>query len=270
MPYFDLSDGARLYYEDAGQGQPILFIHGVWMSGRFFSRQLSYFGARHRAIVVDLRGHGRSSHIHTGHTVAQYARDIRALIEGLGLRDVILAGWSMGSFVIWDYFRQFGAEHVKATVVIEETPSDFKWPDWPLGFADFKVLCDIMTALQSEADRGAFVREFIHEMHKNPPTPEDEAWMFEEIMRLPATIAASIFFDQTTQDYRPVIPQVSVPTLLCFGRDEKLIPVAGAEYLLEHLPSSRLTVFEESGHLPFLEETDALNQAIEAFVLELS
>ncbi len=259
-----------MHYEEQGQGQPILFIHGVWMSGRFFDRQLSFLGKNNRAIAVDLRGHGQSSHIHSGHTVANYARDIRAFIREMALTEVILVGWSMGAFVIWDYFKQFGPENIKATVVIEETPSDFKWPDWPLGFADFNALCDMMRVIQFPDDRAAFVREFIGEMYKDTPPADEESWIFEEIMRLPATIASSIIFDQTVQDYRPVIPQINVPTLLCFGRDEKLIPIAGAEYLSKHLPVSRTVLFEESGHLPFLEETDKLNQELGIFVKELS
>src|SRR5512138_599834 len=104
MSTFNLPDGARLYYEDKGEGRSILFIHGLWMSSRFFQRQVARLSKRFRVIAVDLRGHGRSSHVMRGHTVANYARDIRSLIDGLGLNDVILAGWSMGAFVLWDYF----------------------------------------------------------------------------------------------------------------------------------------------------------------------
>ena len=264
MPYFKTDDAVQLYYEEKGEGQPVLFIHGVWMSGRFFRKQLPFFGERYRALAIDLRGHGRSSHTHSGHTVANYARDIRSFIKGLGLTDVIMVGWSMGSFVIWDYFKQFGSENVKATVVIEETPSDYQWPDWPLGFADFQGLIDMMTAVQT--DRASFVSEFILEMFKEAPSEDDFKWIFDEITLMPESIASAIIFDQTIQDYRPVIPEVTVPTLLCFGRDEKLIPVAGGEYLQEHMPNSRLIIFENSGHCPFLEEADLLNKEVDQFI----
>src|SRR5258708_1779107 len=137
MPTFNLPDGAQLHYEDQGTGRTILFIHGVWMSSKFFQRQVPTLSKRLRVITLDLRGHGRSSHTMHGHTVANYTRDIRALIDGLGLNDVVLAGWSMGAFVLWDYFKQFGAHKVKATIVIEESASDFKWPDWSIGLTDF-------------------------------------------------------------------------------------------------------------------------------------
>ena len=135
----------------------MIFIHGVWMSSRFFENQLIYFRDRCRVITLDLRGHGQSSHVHSGHTVANYARDARAFMNGLELRDVILAGWSMGSFVIWDYFAQFGSQDVKAVVLVEETPSDYKWPDWDLDLADFEVLKSIMTDLQEPKSREQFI-----------------------------------------------------------------------------------------------------------------
>ena len=106
-------------------------------------------------------------------------------------------------------------------------------------------------------------------MFKSPPAQDDVDWMLSEISRAPATIAASIIFDQTVQDYRPVISKVDVPALLIFGRDEKLIPLAGAEYLMENLPDARLEIMENSGHCPFLEEPELFNQKIEQFRKEI-
>lgn len=163
MPYLSLN-GARLYYEEEGYGQPLLFIHGVWMSGRFFQKQLNYFAQRYRTIIVDLRAHGRSAPVRSGHTMANYARDIRELMKALKLADAVLVGWSMGAFVIWDYFKQFGAENVKAAVIVDESASDFKTPDWPLGLFDLKSLCHLVDAVQT--DRETVVRQFIPQMFK--------------------------------------------------------------------------------------------------------
>ena len=267
MPYFNVGD-AQLYYEDQGQGQPIIFIHGVWMSSRFFKKQIPYFAQRHRIITVDLRGHGRSAKVHAGHTIATYARDIHTLIQGLELTNVILLGWSMGAFVVWDYVKQFGTEFLKATVIVEESASDYKQADWPLGAFDFHELCEVMAAVQT--DRAGFVHEFIPLMLKEEPSEEDRQWMFDEITRPPESIASAILFDQTVQDYRPVLPNVTIPSLLCFGRDEKLIPLAAAEHLKQTLPEARLVIFENSSHCPFLEETDKFNQEVDAFICSLS
>jgi len=261
-------NGAELHYEEVGEGPPIVFLHGVWMSGRFFDRQLPYFGERYRAVSLDFRGHGRSEHVHEGHTVAQYARDLRAVLETLGLGGAMVVGWSMGTLVIWDYVRQLGTEGLRGVVVVDQTTSDYKWPDWPHGFLDFEGLRHVMAAVQT--DRQSLLADFIPVMFKDPPSEERAAFVLGEMLRPPASIASAIMFDQTVQDYRPVLPDVDVPVLVCTGADEKLVPVAAQQYIVDQSPNARLVVFEQSGHCPFLEEPDRFNQEVDAFVQSLA
>ena len=68
MATFRTSDG-ELFYEDSGNGQPVVFIHGLWLTSRFFERQRYAFSARHRFIAPDLRSHGRSETVLHGNTV---------------------------------------------------------------------------------------------------------------------------------------------------------------------------------------------------------
>lgn len=267
MAYCELDDSVRLYYEDQGQGRPVLFLHSVWSSSRFFRKQLPYFAERHRAMAVDFRGHGQSSVVHHGHTTDGYARDVRAFLRKLDLTGVVLVGWSMGAFVIWDYLRQFGPADVKATVIVDQPASDFKWPDWPFGAWDFKQLCEMMHGVQT--NRTEIVRQFISQMFKVTPPPEEMEWMLAEYLRMPASIAGSILFDQTVTDYRPHLAGFTVPTLLCFGRDAKLVPIAAGEHLERSLPCARLVPFEYSGHSPFLEEPERFNHVVDEFVRSL-
>jgi pimeloyl-ACP methyl ester carboxylesterase len=106
-------------------------------------------------------------------------------------------------------------------------------------------------------------------MFKNELASQDEQWMFDEMTRIPQSIAGAILFDQTVQDYREVIPSINVPTLLCFGGDEKLYPIAAGEYLHRHLPDARLIIFHESCHCPFLEEPDHFNRELDRFIQSL-
>ena len=67
MPYTQ-SDGAALYYEDHGEGQPIVFLHGVMCSLRFFEPELAGLSNEYRPIAFDFRGYGRSEKMELGHT----------------------------------------------------------------------------------------------------------------------------------------------------------------------------------------------------------
>jgi pimeloyl-ACP methyl ester carboxylesterase len=260
-------NGAELHYTDEGTGQPVVFVHGVWMSGRFFDTQRPYFRHRYRTIVLDLRGHGQSEHVHEGHTVPQYARDLKALLGAIDAPAAVLVGWSMGALVIWELIDQFGTEEIRAIVCVDQSPSDYRWPDWPHGFLDFDGLCHAMAAVQEE--REPFVRSFIPLMFDLAPSDTDAAWMIAEIMRPPASVASAIIFDQTVRDYRQVLPKVDVPALVCAGSRSKLMPMATQELLASEMPDARLVVFEKSGHCPFLEEPERFNEELDLFVASL-
>lgn len=260
-------NGADLYYEDEGTGDPVVFVHGVWVTSKFFRLQMQYFPQGHRAVALDLRGHGRSEHVHHGHTVFQYARDLREFLSTLGLERPVVVGWSMGSLVIWDYVRQFGTDGLRGLVFVDQSPSDYRWPDWPSGPWDFDTLRHMMAEVQGDG-REDLVRAVVTAIFKERPSEEDEAWMVEEILRMPATIASSIIYDQTMQDYRGMLTRVDVPALVLVGVDAFVTPEA-AELMTSAMPDARLVVFENSRHTPFFEEPELFNRTLEEWIRTL-
>src|SRR5438105_1958256 len=125
----DIGNGLSLYYEEAGAGPVILFVHGMWGTCRFFRKQMEALQSDYRVIALDLRGHGRSSMTLDDQAVPIYARDLRAFIEKLRLDNFVGVGWSMGAFVWWEYYLQFGIAGLKGLVVIDQPPSDWRSAD---------------------------------------------------------------------------------------------------------------------------------------------
>ena len=269
MAEITLSNGITLAYDDAGSRQrpAIVLIHGVSMSRRYFHKQLEPLSARNRVLAVDLRGHGGSEKVDSGYTIPQCARDVREFINALGLDRPVLLGWSMGAFVTFDYIRQFGAGSIRGLIVVDEAASDFKWDGYPHGFVDLETLHSLMTDIQDDKD--AFLSGFVPEMFHHPPAPEDLEWMVRECARLPTGGLSAILFDQTLQDYRDLLPSVDVPTLICWGRHDTLLPVSGASYMNQLIPQARVTLFEDSGHCPFLEESEKFNHTVDDFLSSL-
>ena len=266
MAEVTLANGVTLAYDDVGaqNRRALVLIHGISMSRRYFHKQLAPLGERNRVIAVDLRGHGDSEKTQAGHTVPQYARDLNQFIEALELDRPVLLGWSMGVFVVLDYIRQFGTAGIRGVVDVDEAASDFKWDGWAHGFLDLPTLHSLMTAVQDDKD--AFVRDFVPDMFHNPQAPEDLEWMVAETSKLPTGALSAILFDQTVQDYRDVLPAVDVPTLVCWGEHDQLLPVSGAPYMHEQIAGSRLELFERSGHCPFLEESEKFNSVVQEFL----
>ena len=267
MSQMTLQDGAVLRYEDRGRGRPLVLLHGVCMSSAFFREQLAPLSADHRVITIDFRGHGQSPACDHGHTVAQYARDVHELIEHLSLDEVVLVGWSMGSIVTWQYLRQFGVHRLAAQVVVSQGPSDLKRADWPLGMLDLEELTELCDAIQE--DMAAAFADFAPAMFAEPLDEAARAFVLHEILHCRPTTATAILLSQTLPDARAVLTDLALPTLLVWGRDEKLMPVASGEWIRDHVPGAQLVVFERSGHCPMLEEPERFNELVTDFVASL-
>jgi non-heme chloroperoxidase len=250
----------------AGSGPPVVLIHGWSMSGRFFQRQLTGLAGRHRVIVPDLRGHGMSEKVLHGHTVPQYAADLHAILTALGVARPVLAGWSMGAMVGYEYLRSYGPDSVAGLVIVDQPPSDFAWEGYEFGVFTMAELRDMNEQLQ--LDQAAVVAEFSQLMlHK--PDEQTLEWMAAEILRVPPVIASTILLDQTLRDYRGFLPQVGVPALVLFGEDDKLTSPRAGEYIAARIPGARLQTFPASSHCPFWEESGAFNDAVAAFAAGL-
>ncbi len=264
--FHELPDGARLAYDDIGSGRPVLLLHGVLGSRRFFARNIEALAARHRVIAVDLRSHGESPTVEGGHTVPQLARDLRSLVVGLDLNDVVATGWSMGNLVIWDYLMQYGeTDHrLAAHVCVSQGACDLNRDGWSGGFTDEAGL---RAFLQMSQEDYAGLCDFVATIFTTDPlSSEDRAWMAAEMRKVGPNAATAILADQTVRDYSAVLPVTTIPTLGVWGRDEKCLPVSAGEWLAERIPGFELHVFEGSGHMPMWEEPDAFNALVAGWI----
>lgn len=267
MP-FVRCNGADLYYEANGDGQPIVFLHGVLHSLRFFEPQLAGLAEEYRPIAIDFRGHGRSQKTELGHTVAQYARDVQAFIEQRDLSNIILVGWSLGAFVSWDYVDQFDTDRLQGLVNIDMEATRFQWEDYDFGLIDLEGIRDTLALVQ--ADQTGIIDRMSEQVFKEPSVGTTRL-QFDEISRIPASIRSAILFDASTCDYRAVLPEIDVPMLVCAGAEETrgAGTVAAVRNVADLVPDARFELFERSGHSPSFEEPQRFNQVLSDFVVSL-
>jgi len=260
-------NGAELSFRDEGSGHPVLLLHGWSMSGRFFLRQMAPFAAHHRVLVPDFRGHGESEKVLSGHTVEQYAADVHALAEALGIERPILVGWSMGAMVAYEYLKLVGDGGAAGIVVVDQGPSDFIWPDYPEGVFSAQDLAQGNKQLQT--DQAALAREFV-DLMLHEPDAETAAWMVSEMLKCPPAIAGSILLDQTIRDDRATIAGLRLPTLVIFGEDPKLNNPAAGKWISDQIPGSVFEVVAASSHCPFYEQADKFNAIVARFATSLA
>ena len=259
------SDGALIYYEMSGDGPPILFVHGWLMSSRFWVRQVEGLSRDFTVVTMDLRAHGNSSKILHGHTVPQYARDVRAVIEALELDGVNLVGWSLAGPVVLDYWSQYGADRLRALALVDMTPFPFSPGAWNAHRLRGHNYDGLNTAVASVlGDLEAHARRFIDNMFKAGVAPADDmSWMLAESMKTPAAAAAAIYSDFVMRDQTAVLPTITLPTTV-FAADSNIFErgIEQGRWVAGQIPAATFVGSDNGGHLLFYEDGAMFNAAV--------
>lgn len=269
--FFQVSDGAWIYFEDYGKdkGAPIVILHGYLCSSKFFYKNIEALSANHRLVLVDWRGHGSSSKCLQNLTMARCAQDIHELMEHLGLEDVTLLGWSMGSSVVLEYYRQFGNQHLKKLGVIDSALYPFSAEPWNShSLAGYNM--DGMTAVLEKAmtNHDGYTRSFARVCFSTPPSQEDEDWVSCEMKKLPVYIAFALYNDFLFQDHTATLQQVDIPLLIGCA-DSPAIPrgIEMGTYYRDLVDGNcYFHIFENLGHVMFLEDPEQFNETVLSFV----
>ena len=265
-----LCDGTKIYYEAMGdpRHQNILFIHGWSCSSLYWQKQLKGLSSKYYTVAIDLRGHGRSDKPPFGYTLAYMARDVHEFIEKLNLKDVFLVGWSMGGSIVFEYLRQFKGEDLKGICIVDIGPYSWKTDDYPIGYLDYKKRLKLthrysMRYQDPEYDGSGFVEKMFFQRPDSHMLDQLKA----EYKRVPAYVRSLLIMELFCSDYRSVLSQIDVPTLIILGswsKKGKGFPVG--EYMQKKIRGSRIVSFSKSGHCPFLEVADRFNHVLSEFI----
>jgi non-heme chloroperoxidase len=259
--------GVRLHVREWGNadGPPILFIHGWSQSHMCWDKQYeSPLRDQFRLVAFDLRGHGMSEAPpgpgpYTDATL--WADDLAAVIDGLGLEHVVLAGWSYGAFVICDYIRAYGQGRVAAVNFVEGAVK--------LGEAAFGTLIGpgfLDHFADATADdlpaniRG--MRGFVRACLVKPVAAEDFETALCWNMAVAPRVRASLGAREIDDD--DVLRDLGVPLLVTQGRSDTVVLPAMAEHILATCPAAEASWYDGVGHVPHLEEAGRFNRELAA------
>lgn len=269
------SDGVTLELHDTGgDGVPILMLHGWSQSQEMFRHQRQGLGDR-RVITYDMRGHGRSEKPWRGHRIARLAADLRDILDELDIQTVDLLGWSMGVSVIWSYLELFGDSRVRNLVLVDQPAAVVAQP-WMSTQEQQSAGCILHTdglgalanAIADDTDGEATARAFVRSMFTGPV--DDDLWSFvaSEVAQTPRRVAAPLLFDHGAQDWRELLPTIAKPTLV-LGCDGSHVAPESQRYVASRIPGALAHIFPRevaSSHFPFLENPEAFNGVVRAFL----
>jgi pimeloyl-ACP methyl ester carboxylesterase len=267
MAYFFLKDGTPLWYSERGNGKPLLLLQGLqFPSGYFWQRNIDALSKDNRVIMVDLRGHGLSGKPSGGYTVRQNATDLAEFMSGLGLSDVLIAGVAFGGLVLLDYIGTEGTERLRSLCICEMTPRLVSETDWEHPtFGDFPKEAALNYGNAVRADRSV-LNGFLAAAFASPPDPATMAEMQAQMYLMPTGAVADSIDDMVKMDFRAMLPTVTLPTLLLYGRkNNPVMPGEIGRWMAARMPNAELVELGGGGHSPFWEDADAFNAALSAF-----
>jgi non-heme chloroperoxidase len=228
----------EIHYNDHGNGQPVVLIHGYPLDGNSWERQERELLAHgYRVITYDRRGFGRSSQPTVGYDYDTFAGDLKVLIEHLDLRDVVLLGFSMGTGEVTRYLGTYGSARVHKAVLLGTIPPFvLKTDDNPEG-VDAKVFDDIKTAIVS--DRYAFFEGFFNNFYNvdvlGGTRISDRAWQASFNVAVGSSpFATDACVDTWLTDFRPDLAKIDVPVLVMHGTQDRILPF---EVTAQRLPA---------------------------------
>jgi non-heme chloroperoxidase len=257
MPYVTVgkenSGEIELYYEDHGSGQPMVLIHGYPLSGASWEKQLPVLlDAGYRVITYDRRGFGKSSQPTTGYDYNTFAEDLHKLLTELKLRDVILAGFSMGGGEVARYFGKYGSKDVsKAVIISGVTPYLLKTAANPEG-VDASVFNGIQKAVA--ADRYAFFAGFFQDFYNTDVFLGKR--ISEQTIQANWSIAAGASATASLacvpawhEDFREDLARIDVPMLVIQGDADRILPITASGLRTAKLiKGARLVVVKNGPH----------------------
>lgn len=271
---FKSSDGAELSYISAGEGKPIILIHGWSQSAEQFKYQIPAFANEYHVIAVDLRGHGESEKVPYGYRISRLSKDIQELIGALQLEKPHLLGHSMGCSVIWSYLDLFGSDGVDRLILVDQSPlhtSRSHWNNQELEESGATVTCEqLNAAIQALLGDTAeeFTRNSLAAMVTAAMPKEQFEWIVKCNLQCPRAIAATLLYNQFHTDWRDQIVQIRKPTLIIGGR-KSYIPWRSQVWINQSIPNSELEIFEEAeggGHFMFIENPQKFNRQVLEFL----
>jgi pimeloyl-ACP methyl ester carboxylesterase/acyl-CoA thioesterase FadM len=252
--------GLSMTVDVAGDGPALLLVHGFPLD-RSMWRRVSSGLTGWRRIAPDLRGLGLSEAPASGYTMADYADDLVALLDGVHAESVVLCGFSMGGYVAFELLRRH-PERVRALVLVntranaDDTAGRERRNamiarirrDGPGFLAD-----DMLPRLLAPASLATMpdvVREARGMMGIHPATGLVGA--LEAMRDRPSAV--------------PLLPAITVPTLIVHGSDDQLIPLAEAREMANAIPGAQLAVIPGAGHLAPVEQPVNSGRVIREFL----
>jgi pimeloyl-ACP methyl ester carboxylesterase len=259
---------ARIYYEIAGEGQPLVMIHAGVADSRQWNNEFAYFAPRFRVLRYDMRGYGKSQPVEGEFS---HLQDLEALLDHLGLdQPLVLMGCSMAGTLVMDFTLE-RPSRVKALIMVDSGPSGLA-----LDVPESDLFEEAEKAYQAgDLDRVAEIETHIwFDGEERDPTQVNQAMrrLAYEMNRTALSHEAKGLGKRLPNTQAPAaerLDEIHIPLLIIAGAQDEPYTHAAAAHMVEKIPSARSVVIQDAAHMPNMDHPDEFQRLVAAFLDEV-
>jgi pimeloyl-ACP methyl ester carboxylesterase len=253
------ADGVEISFDMQGTGKPaIVFVHGWSNNKSIWDAQVSHFAEKYRVIAVDLAGFGASGRNRQTWTMSSFGEDVAAVINKLGLDQVVLVGFSMGAPVVIETTRLTPGKVIGLVIVDALQDVEKHYPPELISYLD-SVYMDLVTApTREKLERFA---------RKNPEA--SYARILAMLNGVPKTgwrESINDIFRWSNEDCAAHLKEIEVP-VTAINSDQKPTNV---EAFRKYVPSFKARIIRDVGHVVMWDAPEEFNRLLEESILEFS
>lgn len=254
-------NGIRVNFTDDGAGTPLLFVHGFPLDRNSWEPQILAFAADHRCIAPDLRGFGDTEATVGVATMEQFADDLAALLQHLRLESAVIIGHSMGGYIALAFARKY-AKMLRGLVLVATRST----ADSPDAAAGRRATAEKVRTEGTAPLIANMAPKMIAAGNAHSGLPD-----FVQMMMGRASqdgVVATLRGLADRPDSTPLLPTITVPTLVITGTDDDLIPASESEKMAAVIPRARLEKIAGAGHLVAYEKPAEFNAALRRWLAD--
>ena len=253
--------GSTISYVAEGEGLPVIFIHGFPFDKRMWERQIVSLKEQYRCIAYDVRGHGKSSGSSGEFSIAQFADDLVSFMDALGIDKAVVCGLSMGGYI--------------ALHAVEKYPSRIL----ALALCDTQCKADTDEAREKRMRTIEFIKhdglkKYADESVKSLFAPASLETKKQEVDLIRNTILASdpenvcktLMALANRKNTCHVLSSLKIPVLILVGTEDKVTPLAAAQFMKEQYPAASLETIAAAGHVSNLENPEEFTSQLDIFL----
>ncbi len=271
-------DGFPIFYCEEGKGPPLVFCYGIACSSLHWTYQIDYFRNNYRCIWFDYRGHRHTALPDSPETltVEASAKDLKAVLDFLDVKETVVLGHSMGVSVVLEFARLY-PEYVSRLVLANGTP---KRPlDTLLGGNFLIPAFNVLSKLEKEKPslvqnlwklqkKASFIGDILGTLGFNRALTslDDIKTYARQIAELHPSVLTSMMDDYQHFDATPWLHEIKQPTLILSGQDDKITPPQTQDLMAQLMPNAELVRMRHGSHCSTLDMPEYVNLLIEKFL----